>query len=104
MLQAPKSPAGNPIGERILVYGGPDSGKTHNLLTIADWYHKTNTEGRFYVIATDMSYDRMLGPGGDFEHLTNVDYITGSFSSPPPAIGGRPGEPRQVGFYMTVAR
>lgn len=37
-------------------------------------------------------------------NLTDVDYITGSFSSPPPAIGGRPGEPRQVGFYMTVAR
>jgi iron complex outermembrane receptor protein len=37
-------------------------------------------------------------------NLTNADYITGSFSSPPPAIGGRPGEPRQVGFYMTVAR
>ena len=24
-------------------------------------------------------------------NLTNEDYITGTFSSPPPAIGGRPG-------------
>ena len=27
-------------------------------------------------------------------NVTDEDYITGSFSSPPPAIGGRPGEPR----------
>jgi outer membrane receptor protein involved in Fe transport len=37
-------------------------------------------------------------------NLTNEDYITGSFSSPPPAIGGRPGEPRAVGIQLTVAR
>jgi iron complex outermembrane receptor protein len=37
-------------------------------------------------------------------NLANEDYITGSFSSPPPAIGGRPGDPRQVGVRLTVAR
>jgi iron complex outermembrane receptor protein len=37
-------------------------------------------------------------------NLTNEDYITGSFSSPPPAIGGRPGEPRSVGIQLAVAR
>ena len=30
-------------------------------------------------------------------NLTNTDYITGSFSTPIPAIGGRPGAPRQAG-------
>lgn len=35
-------------------------------------------------------------------NLTNEDYITGSFSSPPPAIGGRPGEPREAGVQLTL--
>jgi iron complex outermembrane receptor protein len=37
-------------------------------------------------------------------NLANQDYITGSFSSPPPAIGGRPGPPRQAGVQLTVRR
>ena len=37
-------------------------------------------------------------------NLTNEDYITGSFSSPPPAIGGRPGEPRDFGVQLTLRR
>jgi iron complex outermembrane receptor protein len=34
-------------------------------------------------------------------NLTNSDFITGSSSSPPPAVGGRPGEPRQFGLQLT---
>ncbi|HEX7137145.1 MAG TPA: TonB-dependent receptor [Vicinamibacterales bacterium] len=37
-------------------------------------------------------------------NLTNQDYITGSFSSPPPAIGGRPGDPRQLGLQLRLRR
>jgi hypothetical protein len=37
-------------------------------------------------------------------NLTNTDFITGTFSSPIPAIGGRPGEPRQIGVQFTVRR
>lgn len=37
-------------------------------------------------------------------NLTNEDYITGAFSSPPPAVGGRPGESRRIGLQFTVAR
>jgi iron complex outermembrane receptor protein len=37
-------------------------------------------------------------------NLTNTDYITGSFSTPPPAIGGRPGDSRQVGVKFEVRR
>ena len=37
-------------------------------------------------------------------NLTNRDYITGTFSSPFPAIGGRPGEPRQAGVQLSVWR
>jgi iron complex outermembrane recepter protein len=35
-------------------------------------------------------------------NLTNQDYITGTFATPPPAIGGRPGEPRQAGVQLTL--
>jgi iron complex outermembrane receptor protein len=37
-------------------------------------------------------------------NLTNQDYITGTFSSPPPAIGGRPGDPRQIGVQLRLRR
>jgi len=37
-------------------------------------------------------------------NLTGQNYITGSFSSPPPAIGGRPGETRRVGLQFTITR
>ena len=37
-------------------------------------------------------------------NLTNQDYITGAFSTPPPAIGGRPGPSRQIGIELTMRR
>ena len=37
-------------------------------------------------------------------NLTDEDYITGSFSSPQPAFGGRPAEPRRIGVQFTIAR
>ena len=37
-------------------------------------------------------------------NLTNEDYITGAFSSPQPAIGGRPGDSRQAGLQFTLSR
>jgi iron complex outermembrane receptor protein len=37
-------------------------------------------------------------------NLTNEGYITGTFSSPPPAIGGRPGLPRQVALQVGIRR
>ena len=40
--------------------------------------------------------------GAWMRNLGNTDYITGSFGTPPPAIGGRPGEPRQAGIQFTI--
>lgn len=37
-------------------------------------------------------------------NLTNENYITGTFGTPLPAIGGRPGEPREVGVQFAVRR
>ncbi len=37
-------------------------------------------------------------------NLTGADNITGTFSSPPPAIGGRPAPSREIGVQLTVRR
>ena len=41
---------------------------------------------------------------GYARNLTGEDYITGTFSSPPPAIGGRPGPGRQIGVEVTFRK
>jgi iron complex outermembrane receptor protein len=45
-----------------------------------------------------------ISVGAYVRNLTNEDYITGTFSSPPPAIGGRPGDSRQAGVQLTIDR
>jgi iron complex outermembrane receptor protein len=40
--------------------------------------------------------------GAFARNLTDEDYITGTFSSPPPAIGGRPGESRRAGIQFSI--
>jgi hypothetical protein len=42
--------------ERILTYGGPGSSKTRSWMTIAEYYRKTNTPGKFYLLDTDDTY------------------------------------------------
>lgn len=37
-------------------------------------------------------------------NLTNEQYITGTFGTAAPAIGGRPGEPREIGVQFAVRR
>jgi iron complex outermembrane receptor protein len=37
-------------------------------------------------------------------NLTDQAYITGSSSAPLPAIGGRPGDPRQLGLQLVIGR
>jgi iron complex outermembrane receptor protein len=42
--------------------------------------------------------------GAYARNLTNEDYITGTASSPPPAIGGRPGDSRRIGLQLVIRR
>ena len=42
--------------------------------------------------------------GAYARNATRTGYITGTFSSPPPAIGGRPGDSRQIGIQLTVRK
>lgn len=59
--------------ERILLYGGPGTGKTYAWLGIADLSQKTKSDAHFHVIDTDRAVLRNLkGPTAEFGHLKNV--------------------------------
>jgi iron complex outermembrane receptor protein len=47
---------------------------------------------------------RHLAIGAYVRNLTGESYITGTFSSPPPAIGARPGEPRLLGLELALRK
>jgi iron complex outermembrane recepter protein len=92
-------------------------GRGHNLSLRADsrWQSTVfftpfndaiQRQGRYGLL--DASAELEVRPGwtvGMFgRNLTNQDYITGTFSTPPPAIGGRPGYSRQIGAQLIFQR
>jgi hypothetical protein len=72
MPTPPKNRTGKEILERILVFGDGGSGKTHATCSIAKWHQDEGSDATFYVISNDLSFDRFLGPGSEFEDLENV--------------------------------
>jgi iron complex outermembrane receptor protein len=60
--------------------------------------------GLLNVTAELTPLNRRWSVGAYARNLTNEDYITGSFGTPAPAIGGRPGQPRQVGVQFAAMR
>jgi len=72
MPNPPIARSGLPLLERILLYGGPDSGKSRALLTVAKWHQKRGSDAVFYVVSNDMGYHPLLMPGGEFDELENV--------------------------------
>jgi hypothetical protein len=60
-----------PTYERILLYGGPGTGKTSAWLDIARTYQLTNTPGVFHVLDTDSTTARMVA--SSYANLTNLD-------------------------------
>lgn len=69
-----------------------------------DEIQRQNPYGMLNVSAEFQPSHRHWSVGFYSRNLTNQDYITGSFSSPPPAIGGRPGESRQLGLQLRLRR
>jgi len=55
-------------------------------------------------ISAELALNQQWTLGVFSRNITNTDFITGTFSSPPPAIGGRPGISRQVGVQLAVRR
>lgn len=58
-----------PSTERILAFGPPNTGKTYQLLKLAEWLEPTGAQ--FYIADTDDSYERSIEEDG-FAHLTNI--------------------------------
>jgi iron complex outermembrane recepter protein len=69
-----------------------------------DAVQRQSPYGLLELSATLEPRHRRFSIGLYARNLTNEDYITGTFSSPPPAIGGRPGDSRQIGVQLTVSR
>lgn len=67
----PRLRNGNPIKEKVCLYGGPDAGKTHQYFNIAKWHQRLGSDAKFYGINTDESYDVLLS-NPEFEELDNM--------------------------------
>ncbi len=69
-----------------------------------DAIQRQHPYGILDVIAELGPSHRHWSVGGFARNITSEQYINGSFSSPPPAIGGRPGDPRQIGIQLAVRK
>jgi len=59
------------------------------------------------MLGTRIEYgrgDRRWTVGAYARNLTNTDYVTGTFGTPPTAFAGRPGAPRQFAIEFTARR
>lgn len=74
MPTPPRLPNGQPIKERINVYGLTDTGKTHQYFMIAKWHHDLGSDARFYAVNTDTSFE-VLVFNPEFSDLTNIEWV-----------------------------
>jgi iron complex outermembrane receptor protein len=101
---------------RLWIEGKADAGRAGTLSLRADWRWQSTV---FFTPFNDavqrqqpyglLDLSLEVGPkrwslGAYVRNLTNEQHITGTFASPPPAIGGRPGEPRMMGVQLTFRR
>jgi iron complex outermembrane receptor protein len=63
-------------------------------------------QGPYHLVNANISVQprRHWSVGWYARNLTDARYITGTSGVPPPAIGGRPGEPRELGIQLNVTR
>lgn len=73
MPTPPKLPNGNPIKERLGLFGLPKIGKTHLFWTIAKWHQQLGSDARFYGINTDTSWE-VLYFNEEFQGLENIEW------------------------------
>lgn len=62
-----------PVKERILLYGGPGSGKSSAAFHIAKFYEQTGTPGKIYIADTDSAAYRTYEAG--YKSLTNIEIL-----------------------------
>jgi hypothetical protein len=52
----------------------------------------------------ELAHGRRWAVSAYGRNLLDAGFITGSFGTPLPAFGGRPGRPRELGVQLTVQR
>jgi hypothetical protein len=73
MPTPPSLPNGQPIKERINLYGLPGIGKTHQYFTIARWHHDLGSDAVFYAVNTDTSFE-VVYSNPEFCDLPNIQW------------------------------
>lgn len=69
----PTLPNGNPIKDRIVLFGPPKIGKTHQLFQIAWWHQQAGSDAIFYGINNDTSWE-VVYANPQFQDLTNIEF------------------------------
>lgn len=73
-ITPPTLPNGKPIRERIVLYGPPKVGKTHQFFNIALWHKNLGSDAKFYAVSSDTSYEvLMFNP--EFQDLDNIEWV-----------------------------
>lgn len=72
-VTAPRLPNGQPIQERIGVYGLPKIGKTHLYFNIARWHQELGSDAKFYALNNDTSFP-VLWMNEEFQGLENIEW------------------------------
>lgn len=75
MPSPPTTEGGKPRGERIMLVGDSDTGKSRHYLKVAEWHQRRKADIHFYGICTPGNeWDVLLAEGAEFEGLTNVTW------------------------------
>ena len=72
-MKPPVAANGQPLRERMCLFGAEKVGKSTIVANIALWHQKRKRESTFYVVDTDLAWSRMLSDDV-FSGLTNVVY------------------------------
>lgn len=73
MPTAPTLPNGQPIKERISMFGLAGVGKTHQYFKLAKWHQDLGSDARFYAVNTDTSFE-VLYFNEEFAGLNNIEW------------------------------
>lgn len=72
-MKPPTAANGQPLRERMCFFGPEKSGKSFIVANIALWHQKRGRDATFYILDTDLAWQRMLSDD-EFSGLENVVY------------------------------
>jgi hypothetical protein len=73
VVSPPVLPNGRKIRERLLIFGPPGVGKTHQFFVIAKWHQDLGSDAKFHGICTDTAYEALI-TNTQFLELSNLEW------------------------------